>query len=326
MRRFILKISFFVFIVLILSSFLDLFISFNLKKYQGVDIAQGEIKVWNDIYNGSIKSKLWVYGSSKAWVQFDSQIIEDSTNLTTYNFGTDGQGFKMQFFRHNELIKRNYIPKVIIYVVDVAGLQNQFELYNSEQFYPFVYDSAVRSHLKKYNGLTNYELYLPLVRYIGERKIINVAIKQFLGLNKPKHIRNKGYLGQEAKWDITSLNEAKKESRFWYIKNDSRLLKYFNDFIKQSESFNIRLIFVCPPEHILGQKYIFNRIKLIQTFKNIAEKNKILFLDYSKDSLCTDTNYFYNTRHLNNYGSKIFSKKLVSNPLFKKEISTLSNQ
>jgi hypothetical protein len=325
MRRFIFKISFFVFIVFILSCFLDLFITFNLKKYQGVDIAQGEIKVWNDIYNGNIKSKLWVYGSSKAWVQFDSQIIEDSTNLTTYNFGTDGQGFKMQFFRHKELIKRNYLPKVIIYVVDVVGLRNQYELYNLEQFYPFVYESSVRSHIKKYKGFTNYDLYLPLVRYIGQRKIINVAIKQFLGVDKPKHIRNKGYLGQESKWDITALNEAKKESRFWYINNDIKLLNDFNNFIKQSDSLNIRLIFVYPPEHILGQKYIFKRTELIQTFKNIANKNKILFLDYSNDSLCNDTKYFYNTRHLNNYGSKIFSKKLVTNFLFRKEISRVVN-
>ena len=69
---------------------------------------------------------------------------------------------------------------------------------------------------------------------------------------------------------------------------------------------------VYTPVHIDGQKFVTNRDELIETYNNYSSKYSIRFYDYSKDSICLDRSYFYNSTHLNKKGSEIFSKKLAN--------------
>ena len=84
------------------------------------------------------------------------------------------------------------------------------------------------------------------------------------------------------------------------------------EFIKNCLSQNIKLIFVCPPEHILGQKFICKRNYLLEQYNYFSEKYKIPFVNFSSDSICNNKFYFYNARHLNKIGAEIFTRKLVS--------------
>jgi len=71
------------------------------------------------------------------------------------------------------------------------------------------------------------------------------------------------------------------------------------------------LIFVYTPEFIDGQKFMSNRDEIIDLYKIISNKYSIKFYDYSQDSICLNKKYFYNSMHLNKFGSEIFSRNLA---------------
>src|SRR5690606_33484347 len=99
---------------------------------------KGEFEVMNDIYDGEAKTDVAVYGSSRAWVHFNSQILADELGMSVYNFGIDGHNFWLQYWRHLELIKYCGKPKYIIMAVDALSLERRDDLYNADQFLPYM--------------------------------------------------------------------------------------------------------------------------------------------------------------------------------------------
>jgi hypothetical protein len=99
------------------------------------------------------------------------------------------------------------------------------------------------------------------------------------------------------------------------IKLDTASVVLFDKFLQECKNNNIKVSLIYTPEHIEGQKFIKNKNLITDLYKKHAEKYNLLYLDYSKDSICLDKSYFYNATHLNKTGSEVFSKKLVNDLL-----------
>lgn len=308
MRKFILKILYFTIPIILLIYPLDLIISNLISNTE--DYALGETKVWNDIYNGNVNSELVVYGSSRAWVQFNSKILADQLNQSTYNLGVDGHNFKLQYFRHKELLRFNTKPKKIIMSVDIFSLKFQDELYNQQQFLPFMlWNENIKDYLSKYIGFSVYDFYIPLFRYKGSLSTFKTIIYNLLG-KEPEFRRVKGYRAVEEQWNNDFYN-AKSKNDFYEIKIDSTTSNLFESFIRECKNEKIELILVFSPEYIEGQNYVKNRVELITKYQNFAKKYNLLFLDYSNNPICLEKKYYYNAQHLNKDGSEAFTKQLI---------------
>lgn len=289
-----------------LSIVVDFGISQVIKKS---DLAVGEYFVWNDIYSKNIKTDIAIYGSSKAKVQYNPEIISSITRKPTYNFGVDGHNFFMQEIRHQKFFQLNAKPKTIILSVDIFSLQKRKDLYNYEQFLPYLFwenNRDIKPNLLTYEGLKSPDFYLPFYRYRGKA---NLIFYSFLHMNK-LHKNPKGFFPNNKNWN-SDFEKAKHELLSYKIEIDSVSKNKFIQFLDKTTSQNIKLILVYPPEYYELGNIIKNRNKMIEFYKKEAVKRKLLFLDYSKDSLCYHTQYFYNATHLNSKGSKIFSEKLA---------------
>ena len=82
MKKFIYKVFVFVLPVVFLSVPLDYFFSYILKTSH---LTSGEYEVWNDIYNSTANCDVAIYGSSRAWVHIDPDILSDTLNVNVYN-------------------------------------------------------------------------------------------------------------------------------------------------------------------------------------------------------------------------------------------------
>ena len=122
MRKFLLKLLYLILPLVALSYPLDYLISNALKEDHGM---HGEYEVWNAIYENKIDSDIVIYGSSRAWVQINPEILETYLGKKTYNFGVDGHNFRIQYLRHLEYIKHNKKPRHIIVSVDAFTLQKR---------------------------------------------------------------------------------------------------------------------------------------------------------------------------------------------------------
>lgn len=292
---------------------LDLYLSKNLMKSKD---SNGEF--------GNLENEVSIYGSSRAWVHIDPEIMADSLNKPVYNFGVDGHNFWLQYLRHVELIKHNKIPKQIIFSIDEFSLQRRNDLYQLDQFLPYMlWDKNMRDYTSCYEGFDFVDYYIPLVRYFGRYKAIFSAIKNSITSEK-MHYRNKGYRAMNKEWD-KDLDNAKAIMDQFHITIDSASVKLFERFLSECKEMNIEVILVNTPEYIEGQQFIDNREEVLNMINKIAQTHKVLFIDYSNDTLCMDKKYFYNATHLNANGSKIFTNKLIADIKHQRELIALQN-
>jgi hypothetical protein len=308
MKKFGQKSLLFIFPILILAFPIDVIISNSLSKTY--DNTTGEFEVWNDIYSGDIDCDLAIYGSSRAWVQFNSKILEDSLKLSVYNFGIDGHNFWLQYLRHLEYIKYNKPPKQIIVSVDVFSLGKRNELYNMNQFLPYMlWNTNIYKYTHSYLGYKTLDYFIPILRYAGKQEIMNKAVITFTNNNSEK-FRYHGYKGMDSKWTM-DFEKAKSKAKNYKIQFDKNTIELFEHFLSECKFKKINVILIYAPEYIEGQKFVSNRNEIIRIYKILANKYKILFLDYSSDKLSYDKNLFYNTLHLNSKGADLFTKKLT---------------
>ncbi|MFK8060001.1 MAG: hypothetical protein AB8B78_07915 [Polaribacter sp.] len=309
MKKFTKNLAYFILPLLLISYPLDILFSNILKENNKFP---GEYEVWNDIYESKINCDIAIYGSSRAWVQIDSEIIENTLQKKTYNFGMDGHNFWLQYLRHLEYIKHNKKPNHILLNVDIFTLEKRAELYQQEQFLPYMlWNKNIHSYTNTYKGFNTSDYYIPFLRYIGKNRVIKNIATQLIGKKgDTAKYRNKGYKGFDKKWDknVDSILTSKQKYK---IKFHLETLNLFEQFLKECIKDNIIVTLVYAPEYIDGQNYTINREEAITYYKKISKKYKVTFLNYSKDNISLRKNLFYNASHLNKIGSKLFSRKLA---------------
>lgn len=309
MKKFLINILYFICPVIIFGYSFDVFLSSNLKKSNS--FAAGEYPVWNDIIGGKVNSDIVIYGSSRAWVHINPKKIENKLKTSTYNLGIDGHNFWLQNFRHKQLLKYNKKPKLIIYSLDIFTLQNNSELYNYEQFFPYMlWNKEFKNTIIGSNDYQNFEFTVPLLRYFGRYNAIKTAFEMALSPENNPTERIKGYQGQDLQWNNDLENAEKKMGSYKAILNPLSILK-FETFMKECKDLNIKIVFVYSPEYIEGQKFIENRNKIIKIYSDLSKKYSIPFYNFSNDKICYNKNYFYNSAHMKKLGAELFSNQLA---------------
>lgn len=292
-------------ILFIGSFFLDSLISQGLKKSKS-----NYYYIWNDLLEGKINADIVIYGSSRARLHIDPKVLEDSLKLSVYNLGIDGYNFDMIYARHQLLLRRNTQPKAIIFSLDYFTLEKRADLFNSDQFLPYLNDTFIQIQTQKYKGLSWADYHLPFLRYVGRRRVIREGAQCFFEPSSWQENIYKGYQASDKKWNDSLLHFFKKPTDTILDDLDPHSIKAFEAFIQECKNKNIQLICIYSPEYILGQKHIKQRASRLAYFEEICKTHQILYIDYSNLEICSDKNLFYNTQHLNHQGALLFSKKL----------------
>lgn len=269
----------------------------------------GELEVWDDIYSGTIVADLAIYGSSRAWVHFNSSILETELNKHVYNFGIDGHNFKLQYARHLEYLKNNQEPKTIIISVDITTLEPDNELYQIEQFLPYLlWNSNLIKYTSSLDGFKTVDYYIPLIRYAGKYEALKIFFNYLTHPQAQERYRYHGYRGLNRQWGPSQYG-IPIAPRTPILDNDLRPL--MENFIIDAQIRGIEIILVYAPEYISFQTAVINRDEFVNYYKFLAKKYSLKFLDYSNDPISSNPNLFYNHLHLNQNGADIFTGKLA---------------
>lgn len=318
MKKFIRKSTTFSLILIILAVLIDKAVSYYLKQSNQY---MGEFEVWNDIYDGNATCDIAIYGSSRAWVQFSPQILTDSLNESVYNLGIDGHNFWLQYLRHLEYLKHNPKPKAILMSIDIFSLQKRKDLYQMDQFLPYMlWNKDIRKLTSSYEGFNSADYYFPLVRYYGKNKVLSTCISVILNNDGNTEYRNHGYRAMDKPWN-NDFDKAKETMKGYEIDLDSASINLFSEFILECKKSNIELVLVYAPEYIEGQKFVLNRSDILNIYADLANQHNLLFLDYSNSKISFNKSLFYNTQHLNAKGATLFTK-ILAGDLKKAHIKT----
>ena len=307
-RAFVIRLFYFMLPVIAFACVGDIIISKALKTSK--TFASGEYSVWNDLFEGRINGDIVIYGSSRAVVQIDPRIIEDSLHQSCYNLGIDGHNFWLQYFRHSEFLKYNKAPKLIVHSLDVTTLTDRGDLFNSDQFLPYMlFDRSIQSTTHEHNFFSSWDFNAPMARFMGKERALLHAASQLVNKQPDSLGRINGYQPQPKTWNA-DFETARKKLSSINIEMDSGALELFKTYLQECNDRGIKIVFVYTPQYIEGQNFIQNKDEILNLYKKLADTNHIPFMDYSNDPICESKEYFYNSGHLNKTGSVLFTRKL----------------
>ena len=280
---------------------LDIVYSNNLR-LTDTDISD-EKSVWNDIYSSKLNVDLAIYGSSRAWVHVDPEIMDSVLNMSTYNLGIDGYPFNMQYYRHKEYFKYNKKPKEIILLIDWHSLASNEGVYNSNQFKPYtLWNLNAMNHLGRLDSINRLDFFVPFFRYRGKN---NLYREYFKKIKSSENKRKSGFRGSDKKWSNVNKQPFK-------IEIDLEVVEMLDEFLIDMKAQKINVIMVVAPYFIDGHNIVLNKRDHMGIIEKFAEEYSLPYLDYSNSALSHDKKYFYNNMHLNKKGARLFTLELAN--------------
>lgn len=271
---------------------------------------------WKNILNGSINSDIIINGSSRGYVSYNPKIIGDKLNASCFNLSFNAGGYNLQQYKFDIYNKRNKKPKIIIQNIDLAHFGENTELPEESQFYPFLYNEYVNSLTAKFDKKFNLFKIIPLLKYNQNFKMLEEGVVANFSNSKKKNAKTfQGYCPQDRIFKIDYHNLKKFPIIDIKPNNEKelRLLHEMVDFYSSRLDTNSKIIFVWMPEYKLRltKSFDLKRESIVDELKLIQKKNKkFIFIDMAYDEMSNDSLYYYDTFHLNEEGSNIFSKKV----------------
>ena len=265
--------------------------------------------VWNDLFDGAINAELLILGSSRAWVQIDPALLDTALDVDSYNLGLDGYPFDMQYALFQEYVRYNAPPRYIIQTLDILTLRRRANLFNREQFLPYLASPTIYKTARSY-GLHPFDRYVPMFKYYGSPIALRVGLLELLNLKHYRSNKYKGFRGLDKAWD-TSFEQFRQANPSVTIPIADALLEDIIAFVDYCRNHNITLIFVYPPEYIEYQALVSNRKQIFDIYTTIARDYHIPFLDYSDSFFSQTTDHFYNSQHLHANGARLFTRSLA---------------
>ena len=239
-----------------------------------------------------------IFGSSRAFHHYNTQIITDSLNLSCYNCGQDGNGIILSYGRLLMILQR-YQPKVIIY--DISTSCDYYA--NNNQKYlgllkPYYDKTGIKEIFNSIDQTERWKMLSSMYRY--NSRFLQIISDYFRPIQQAG---NNGFRPMKGEFDPMKLrnNEDNEDSIIAY---DTLKINYIHKFISLCN--NTTLIFTYSP-----MWYGFDSTKL-NLIKDICQKNKIPFLDFSNNpKYVHNDSLFKDGSHLNAKGADEFTKDFI---------------
>lgn len=242
------------------------------------------------------KEDIIIMGSSRASYHYDIDLMEETLQLSCLNAGRIGMEIIYETILLKNILIRHH-PKCV--VLDV----NPWELLQTDKdrkipstvavFMPYNHDyPIIRKELKK---LSHFGVLKSDISRLYEYNsmILPLLSHQFkIGAPNPKGF--KPLIGEMKKIESISVNHQS-------CTIDTMKVRYFKEFVQSCKQHQIPLIVVISP---IMLNYPVSSDSLV---KSICQKERISFIDMSKDQRFRKREFFYNEKHLNQKGASYFT-------------------
>ena len=245
------------------------------------------------------------FGSSHSYASFSPDVIEEETNLKSYNFATQQQPIYITYHYMIEALKSQR-PKYFVLETLMTSIDDEYatEGVNRDALDKMKLSKnkidAINVSVQDKEDRISY--YLNIIKYHTRYNELNkadfeIGITQ-IGFN------NKGFTSLPQNYDIMIDN-----SEIIDIENTSEIsaknLEYLEKIIELCNKYNIILILVKTPSQLTEEKQMkFNWVE------QYAEANNIEYLDYNKqiELLNLEFGDFYDSGHLSYTGADKISR------------------
>lgn len=257
---------------------------------------------------------LAILGASRANNQYITNLIKDSLGVSTYNYGVGAQNVYTNYAILDLLVhKSKQKPKYVIwdfYFIDILDCPGWNTEKNNTLYSAYNESATVKEVVNLQGGKTVWLLkYLRLYKFNSKlpRVLIENKIEQrneILGGYIPLTVEYKNGI-EEYEEDRTTLDKQK--------------LEYVAKVFELCKSNNIQLFVFISPGFYLLRDDPNDWAKVIEAK---CKEGGIPFFNYEQDPyFLSHPEWFYNTLHLNDNGSKEYTSKIINDikPILKSE-------
>ena len=277
---------------------------------------EGCIGTVNKIIYHETDTDIAIFGSSVALVHFNPKIIENYTNLTSYNYGLDGTTALQYSGLVNEYLTYSK-SKYIIIASTIGEFKKRSEYYALYRFLAHSNNPNIYFSLAQINPSAAFRLrYLPFYEFTrADTRTLKIALE---GLrNKPypsdETSSYNGYSPRETKWESDFPDQRNTNLSFFQEEIDSTVVSNFKNMINNITNANKKVILVFTPIYLNGQESVENIEEIKSIYRNLADNNNVIFYDFTSSKICKNKDLFYNNTHLNAIGASEFSKEFALN-------------
>lgn len=238
-----------------------------------------------------------IFGSSRAVHHYNATMLEDSTGLSCYNCGDDGNGIILSYGRLI-MAKERHQPKIIIQ--DVA---TSFDLLKNDnhKYLGWLKARYNRNGISKiFDDIDKTERYKMLCQsYRYNSKFLQNLFVYFTSISNDTGI--KGFRPINDAFDPMKISKNTKSEAYEF---DSLKVNFLNKFIDLSKGS--KLVFIVSP-----MWYGMDTAKL-QPLIDLCKSRNIRLIDFSNDPKYVHNDiYFHDGSHLNARGADEFTRDLI---------------
>lgn len=242
-----------------------------------------------------------IMGSSRASHHYVPEIITEKTGMSCFNAGQDGNGIILQYGRW-KMISDRYTPKLIIYDINSSfDLAKNDNMAYVDRLKPYCKDSSVKDYVSSLFPMERIKLLSCMYRF--NYKFLEIFSDC---ISKDDFMKKRGYmpLFGHIREEIVKSKTMELSTSLEY---DTEKMHYLEQFVKEAKDANIKIVFVVSPSW--QGKYSSKYYTKVQT---LAAKYSIPFYDYAESNICNNADYFEDSSHLNDTGSRFFTNDIMS--------------
>jgi len=295
MRKFLKKIAFFLFSLLLILMSMNYWMDYESNPYCPLQ--------YDEVFYPKVNADLVILGASQATHGINPKYLE-SEHLKVFNFALDGAPPSFYLNWYNKIFSHYYPkPSYMIYAVHWVMFNDVFtprQIEHDSEYFPF-------------------PLFIKQLRDVGSFQ--TVLFNRFAFSKHRKEVLSMLF---EKRKEI--YPQAKYYNGFIPFKKRKKLgktevvnpgvnpvqLEAFVQLLNDCERDGIKVIFVHIPGYLYGRE-AQNILKNVQLIKDIAEKRGIPFLNYETErisSINMNDDLFADWIHMSEEGSEAFSKLL----------------
>ena len=242
-----------------------------------------------------------IFGSSRAEVTYDPQIIKDSLRLTAYNCGTANSSMLLQY-GWLLMITQRYCPKMVILDMttyfDICKNSEKEEISYILPLKKFYNRPGIDSIISDVSKLENLKMSSQLYRFNG---YLPDMIVNNLTTNTIHNYQGYKPIFDTIDYEPDSSN-LENEPLLW----DSTKKLYFQKFMNICEKKGILLVVAYSPIYHAKSSIAYSEVT------NYCRKHNIPLIDYyANPSFVSSREYFADYLHMNAIGGKKYTIEII---------------
>lgn len=248
------------------------------------------------VYN-KVEADVLVLGSSRANHHYDSQMIEDSLGLSTFNCGYDGLGTLNSYARYMMCFRRHKPHIVILDIFPGPDLFDHGLPRFTTEMKPYADEPVIRELFDDVSPGEHWKLYSKLYRY-------NTTIFQILHDDLiPSSNINKGFdpLNKTLDYEPEPYKDLALTDSVDAVK-----IRYVEKIIRHAHDNGVRLYVVASPFYKCVQTREFDAVIAL------CKRYGATWLNYYTDpALGHDRSLYADATHMNARGAHVFTQRLL---------------